>query len=72
MIKNEKEKFIYDNYLKEGEERKKFLEYKCKETQFVNSVVKKNFIELVILFIKTKAVFMLRKKKIYFPERFQR
>lgn len=46
---NEKEKFIYDNYLKEGEERKKFLEYKCKETQFVNSVVKKNFIELLLM-----------------------
>ena len=46
---NEKEKFIYDNYLKEGEERKRFLEYKCKETQFVSSVVRKNFLELLLM-----------------------
>ena len=45
---NETEKFIYNNYLKDNE-KPKFLEYKCKETQYVSSVVRKNFLDLLLI-----------------------
>ena len=46
---NEHEKEIYNLYLRTEEEKKKFLLYKCKEVQFVSSVVRKNFMDLLLV-----------------------